>query len=885
MSFGKQLKLNICCAGHKQLFSVFFLSFSLFFSSTIFAQTATVSLSFSDTTVEAIIQEIRKQTDIDFIFNHEELEKCQRVSITVTGETVEAVLDQCLKGSGLTHKKVNNTIIITPLPKAKNKSIRKTEGPVQTLRGTVKDSESGVTLPFASIELLNTDPRMGAITDLNGIFELTKVPVGRYSIRVTYVGYEDAIVSEVVVGSAKEVTLSIEIEENVESLGEVSVTLKKGEPLNQMAVVSSRSFNVEETKRYPATVSDPARMAQVFAGVSGNDDSSNEIIIRGNSPNWMIWRLEGVEIPSPNHFAEEGYSSGSISILSTNMIGLSDFYTGAFPAEYGSALSGVFDIKFRNGNNQQREYAFQAGLLGLDFSAEGPFKKGYEGSYLINYRYSTFALMDKLNFEISKNALPNYQDLSYKINLPTKKAGTFSLWAIGGISDDDEQYQPDSTTNENPENGYRDFTKTGMYALGLSHTIFPDDQSYIKTVISHSLSSSSNHYYQMDSLGIMYTNWYDEMQSKAFRINTMYNRKVSSRLTLRTGLIFNKLNYNYFGEQADTARALIPILNSKGNTKLFQAYFQGKYKFSDQVLLTAGLHYSYFQQSQDHSLEPRLGLMVKLPNRQRLSFGFGHHSKNENLPVYFVEQVDSVGSVFMPNLSLKMTRSTHYIVGYDLMFGKDLNFKVEAYYQDINKLAVPNNPDKLWIPSFGGVNPDDTLLNIGKGRNYGLELTFQKFFTDGFYFLTTASLYDSKYKPADDQWHNTKYNSNYIFNLVGGKEILWGKNKLFGISSRMLWLGGKRLISIDLNESIQQGETVVNMDELFSSKARDYFRIDLGIRLHFFKERSEHVISLDIQNLTNRLNTWTRYYNPETGAIEDYYMAGIIPILNYRVEF
>jgi hypothetical protein len=855
------------------------------FSSGIYAQTTLVNLSLSDTTVEAVINEIRMQTDIDFIFNHEELDKCPRVSITVSAASVEAVLAQCLKGSGMTYKKRSNTIIITPIKKEKGKKSSNPSGPVQDIRGKVTDRESGVTLPFANIELLNTDPRIGATTDENGIFELRNVPVGRYSIRVTYVGYEDAILSEVVVGSAKEVVLSIDISEGSESIGEVSVSYKKGEPLNQMALVSSMSFNVEETKRYPATVGDPARMAQVFAGVLGNDDSSNEIIIRGNSPNWMIWRLEGVEIPSPNHFAEEGYSSGSISILSTNMIGVSDFYTGAFPAEYGSALSGVFDIKFRNGNNQQREYAFQAGLLGLEFSAEGPFKKGYGGSYLINYRYSTFALMDQLNIEISKNSLPNYQDLSYKINLPTKKAGTFSIWSIGGMSDDNEQYLPDSSKNENPENGYRDFTKTGMFVAGLSHTIFPDDQSYFKSVVSYSMSSSSEHFYQMDSLGVLFTNYYDELQRKAFRIGTLYNRKISNKLTLRTGLSLNILNFSYFSEQADTARILIPFLNSDGNTNLFQGHLQGKYKFSDQVIFTAGLHYAYFQQSQDHSLEPRLGLRVKLPKRQRISFGFGLHSKNEKLPVYFVEQMDSDGSLFMPNLALKMIRSTHYVVGYDLMFGTNLNLKVEAYYQNINKLPVPNNPDKLWIPSFGGVNPEDTLTNMGKGRNYGLELTLQKFFTNGFYFLTSASLYDSKYKPADGQWHNTKYNSNYIFNLVGGKEIKWGKNKLFGISSRLLWHGGKRLISIDLQESILQGQTVVNMAELFSTKARDYFRIDLGLKLHFFKERTEHIVSLDFQNLTNRLNTWAQYYNPEMETIEDYYMAGIIPILNYRVEF
>ncbi len=883
MNWNKRLNLRGYVGCRLLLFSLYILSSSFIYSSEIFAQSAVVSLSLKDTTVEAVINEIRMQTDIDFIFNHEELDKCPRVSITVAGETVETVLDLCLEGSRLTYKKVNQAIIITPIPKEKKRS--KAKGPTQTLRGTVRDRDSKVTLPFANVEIINTDPRLGATTDEQGIFELRNVPVGRYSLRITYVGYEDAILTEVVVGSAKEVVLSIDIAEAAESIGEVSVTMKKGEPLNQMAVVSSRSFNVDETKRYPATVGDPARMAQVFAGVNGNDDSSNEIIIRGNAPSWMQWRLEGVEIPSPNHFAEEGYSSGAVSILSTNMIGVSDFYTGAFPAEYGSALSGVFDIKFRNGNNQQREYSFQAGLLGLDFTAEGPFKKGYGGSYLINYRYSTFSLMDNLNIEISNNALPRYQDLAYKINLPTKKAGTFSFWAIGGLSDDDERYLPDSTSNENPENGYRDFTKTGMYAIGLSHTIFPDDQSYIKTVISHSLSSSSEHYFRMDSLGILHTDLYDDLQRKALRISTLYNRKISSGLTIRTGLTLNNLNYDYFSQLADEDRVLNTFLNSEGQSNLFQAYLQGKYKLSDRVVLVAGLHYAYFQLSKDHSLEPRLGLTVKLPHQQILSFGFGHHSQNENLPVYFVEQKDSDGSIYRPNLSLKMTRSTHYVLGYDKMFAKDWNVKIESYFQHINKLPVPDNPDKYWAPIFGGVNPGDTLANIGKGRNYGLELTVQKFFTDGFYFLTTASLYDSKYKPADGQWRNTKFNSNYIFNAVGGKEIKWGLNKLLGFNGRILWNGGKRLVPIDLQESIRQGQTIVNMDNLYSTKGKDYFRIDLGLKLHVFKERSEHIFSLDIQNLTNRLNVWAHIYNPETETIQDYHMAGLIPILNYRIEF
>jgi len=847
------------------------------------AQTPVLNFSLQDTTVEAVINEIRTQTDMDFIYNHEELQKCPRVSIEVTSGTVDEVLRLCLKGSGLSFERRNNTIIIIPEKKGAPRS--EPGSRTQTLRGTVTDRDSRIPLPFASVVIMDSDPAWGCNTDLDGNFRFDKLPVGRYALKVSYVGYEEAVVPEVLLGSAKEVVLSLEITERTETIGEVSVMYKKGEALNQMSTVSSRSFSVEESKRYPVSVSDPARMAQVFAGVSGTDDSSNEIVIRGNSPYWLLWRLEGVEIPSPNHFAEEGYHAGSISILSTNLVGMSDFHTGAFPAEYGSALSGVFDIKLRNGNNQVREYTVQAGLLGIDLSAEGPFKQGYAGSYLFNYRYSTFSLMDQMNISVSQNALPSYQDFSFKLNLPTKKAGVFSIWGLGGIADDDEKYLPDTTAGENPENGYRDYTQSGMYATGLSHTIFPDQKSYLKTVLSHSGSSSSETYENIDSLGIYKESLFDDLQNKALRVSTLYNWKISHHLTLRTGVTFSHLYYDYYSRESITTQSPNTFLNSTGSTNLFQTYVQSKYSFSEKIMLTAGLHFAHFALSSDNSLEPRLGLMIRLPGDQKLSFGYGLHSKPESLPVYFMEIEQPDGSTSLPNQGLKMTRSMHYIVGYEKMFRSDLQLKTEAYYQHINNLAVPTNPDKYWAPIYGGVNRGDTLANIGEGRNYGLELTLQKFFTNNYYFLLSSSLFDSKYKPADGNWYDTKFNLGFINNLVGGKEFMWSSNKMVGLNLRFIWSGGRRYLTVDLPASIEEGQSVFKDYDIFSKQGRDYVRMDVGLKLHFFREKTEHVLSLDIQNLTNRLNVLAEFYNSGTESISEYPMTGFIPIFNYRLEF
>jgi len=852
--------------------------------SSLKAQSETISLNLKDVSVEAALNEIRNQTEVSFIFNNEEISQALKISISVEKVTIENALEQLLKNTGLTFKKVNNTFVIKPADKTSIKPVVEPNILKQTLRGQVFDQDSKASLPFANVQILNTNPAMGTTTDADGKFEIKNLPVGRYTIKVSFVGYTDAYLPDILLGSAKEAVVFVELSEQVQSLGGVTIVGINGEPINEMAIVNAKPFNAEETKRYAATIGDPARMAQVFAGVSGTDDAGNEIVIRGNSPNWLLWRLEGVEIPSPNHFSEEGYSSGAISILSANMLGSSDFYTGAFPAEYGNALSGVFDINLRNGNNQENEFTFQVGVLGIDFSAEGPFKKGYDGSYLFNYRYSTLSLLNDFGVEVSENSIADYQDLSFKINLPTKKAGTFSLWGIGGLSSSDEKYAPDSV--EYYDDGYIDYTKTGMYAAGISHTLFTDSKSYIQTVVSSSTSYSSQNFEEMDTEGDFNGTFFDELQNNAIRFSSYYNRKISSKLSVRTGAILSRLNYNYYSrELIDSTKTWNTFLNSDGNTNLFQAYGQGKYKFSDNVIFTAGLSYTHFALSNDNSLEPRLGLVIGLPHEQKLGFGYGKHSKHENLPVYLLENELPDGSVYMPNKSLQLSRAHHFIASYEKLIGQNMLFKTEAYYQYISNLPVANNPDKYWSPIFGGVDPNDTLANIGKGRNYGLEFTLQKSFSNNYYFLITSSLFDSKYKPADGNWYNTKYNVNYINNFVGGKEIKWGDKKLVGLNAKLIWSGGKRQTPIDLNASIEEGETVLENNKPFSLQNKDYLRLDLGFRLHFYKKKAEHVLSLDVQNVTNRLNTWAQIYDSENESIIDYPMTGLIPIVSYRIEF
>ena len=172
--------------------------------------------------------------------------------------------------------------------------------------------------------------------------------------------------------------------ESLHKLDEVTIkaSSNRTRPLNEFASISARSFSVEETRRYAASVADPARMVMNFPGVTNSGDD-NSIVVRGNSPKGVLWRLEGIEIPNPNHFSALGSSGGSISMLNANVLGNSDFYTGAFVPEIGNALSGAFDLNFRNGNTERYEHTVQVGVLGVELATEGPFKKGGKASYLV----------------------------------------------------------------------------------------------------------------------------------------------------------------------------------------------------------------------------------------------------------------------------------------------------------------------------------------------------------------------------------------------------------------------------------------------------------------------------------------------------------------------
>jgi hypothetical protein len=751
--------------------------------------------------------------------------------------------------------------------------------PAQTVKGRVVDTESQQPVIGANVIVTSVTPIIGGVTDTEGNFRIEKVPVGRHSFKITSIGYDDAFVQEINVGSGKEVELNVKLTESFRALNEVVVKAQKenGAPLNDMVSVSGRSFTVDQTKRFAASVNDPARMAMSFAGVAATDDGSNQLVIRGNSPKGMLWRMEGVEIPNPNHFAQEGASGGGISALSANVLGNSDFLTGAFPAEYGNATSGVFDLKLRKGNNEKREYAMQAGILGLDFAAEGPIGAKGGASYLANYRYSTLSVLNKIGVNLNGDASIDFQDGAFKVYIPYDDKVVVSVWGLGGIS-----------ASKVNDDDWKETFKSNRGMVGVNYLRYINSKSYMENIVSYSATSQTGDFYDKN----IDATYQQKFVNQALRLSSLYNYKLNARNTLRLGVIINHLDFNLYDKDNEDGPYKINV-DRNGNTQLFQAYAQWKSRLTPTVTLNAGLHGMLLGLNNRYSIEPRVGVRWVVAPRSTVSFGAGLHSKTESISTYFAQVKVSDDKTDLLNKNLKLTKSAHLVAGYEFRPSASWRVLAETYYQHHYNIPIgPANTTTPYLLHNSQLNEisgfvSDSLTSDGTGRSYGLELTVEKSLTAGIYLMSTTSLYQSKYTGRDGIERDSRFNGKYVQNLLAGKEWRVGKSKtnIFAANIKLLAAGGNRTTPIDLEKSREKGRTERDWSRSYSEQLPTYFRTDLRVSYTKNKRRTTSTISLDIQNVTNRLNAFDRYYNKKEDRVKLITQTGMLPILNYRLEF
>lgn len=794
----------------------------------------------------------------------------------------------------------------------------------QTVRGKITDKELGTGLPGVIVQLRNSTSTAVATSDNNGNYKLTGVPLGRQSFLFTYTGYKPVPVNDVIITSGKEFVLNTEMEESIVAMGEVEVKANQDtDVVNTMQSVSMKVFSIEETERYAGSRSDPARMAANFAGIQGTNDSRNDIVVRGNSPAGLLWRMEEIDIPNPNHFAVPGSAGGPQTIINNKYLANSQFYTGAFPSNYGNALGGVFDLKMRNGNTEKHERTFQFGVLGTELALEGPLSKKSGASYLVTYRYSTLALFSSVHFNIGSSAVPGYQDMGLRLNFPTKKAGVFSFSSIGGLSDVKIIL---SKTHQRPKELYGDLNRDQYFSTNmgvgiLNHTYSFNSRTVMKTSLAYGVQTVNTDHYLIlrnkdfipkDTLPhILHYNFYEGKTTLAWYIKSKLNAKQS----LKVGALLNRIDVNFedsvkVNSLFDTIAQVIndkPFktrINTQANFYLLQPYINYVHKFNEKFSFNAGIFSQYLTLNNKYSVEPRAGLKYQFRPNQSLSLAYGLHSQMQQTYLYFAVP-DSVVSnnVLIPNTkrelankNLDFSKSQHFVFGYDYFATRYLKFKTELYYQylwNVPVYVVPSGVSMLNRgATFSRFFPMYTMVNNGTGYNYGIEFTVEKLFHKHFFFMYSGSLFESKYVGSDGVTHNTDFNGNYMMNLLGGLEYNVGKSKknVLSFGTKFTYGGGKRYSPVNIAASNTIMDVVPQNDKINTLQFSPYNRLDFRVSYKINMKRSGVEIALDLVNILNTKNILALSYSPDPANLQadplvKNYQLGFLPLFYVKVDF
>ncbi len=766
----------------------------------------------------------------------------------------------------------------------------------QNIRGIIVDKLSQSPLIGATVQIINKPEKKGATTEINGNYVISDVTPDRYEIKISYVGYKTIIVPNVVVTSGKETILDVTMEEDLLLLKEVIVTVnEKDKTINDLAFISARTFSTEEVNRYAGGRSDPARLAANFAGVSTPDDSRNDIVIRGNSPVGVLWRIDGMNVTNPNHFASVGTTGGAVSALNTNMLKSSDFFTSAFPAEYGNAVSGVFDLGFRNGNSQKRETTLQLGVItGLEATTEGPIIEGNGSSYLIGYRYSLAGIAQTMGINIGTTSTPSYQDLSFKINSGSTNFGTFSLFGILATSSIDIE---DSKPSDNNLYGNGDKTNfdSQIGILGLKHFFQINSESFISSMLGINYSKTNQiNYFTDRRTGISDSKEENNVTKTGYNFITNYNSKINSRLFIKVGVQAELMDlYLYSKDRKDILDNWRQIWDYNSYSTLAQAYAHAKYSINENFTLNVGVHSQQFFLNNSFSVEPRFGLKYEFSKSSIFSLGYGLHSQMQPINIYFLQTQNADGSYSYNNKNLDFTKSHNFVLGYDFLPFEDWRLKAEIYYQYIFNVPVNNFSSSYSMLNTGAsfkTDLENNLTNTGKGKNYGLELTIEKFFSNGYYGLFTSSIYDSKYTASDGIERNTAFNGKYVYNVLLGKEWKVGSEEINKLTAdlKITTAGGRYYTPIDLLSSQITGNEQLKGDNYaYSSRYSNYFRMDfkIGYAINSSNSQLSHSFSLDVQNITNNKNVFSQSYDRGNNSINTTYQLGIFPNFTYKLNF
>jgi len=545
--------------------------------------------------------------------------------------------------------------------------------------------------------------------------------------------------------------------------------------------------------------------------------------------------------------------------------------------------------------NEEHEFLGQIGFGGIELGAEGPLSKNHKASYMVNYRYSVLGFVNKIGINVADGAVPEFQDLSFKFHLPTEKFGTFGLFGLGGTSKIFFDGGKESDGDYGNNNGIDLTNGSSMATIGLTHAKILGENttwnSYISIAgVSATTTLDSNLNYTHDGKQRLY---YDELsQETRLGIGTNIYHRINKKHLLSAGFSVQSFAPQYSDSviKDNTIDEYITMTDvDQNNLMLYQAYMNWRWRLLENLTWDIGLHSQLFGYNSSKSIEPRSTLKLDISDEQSIYLGYGMHSQTQPYFLYFVKTYnDDYSDYTLTNSDLGFSKSQHFTAGYNINITENFRIKLEAYYQDLYNIPVKNNPSYFSLSNLGASfynEREDDLVNEGTGNTKGLELTIEKYLSNNYYFLVTASLYDSKYTTLDNIERNSAFNSQYAINALCGYDYEISNQHRLTFDIKASFCGGVPLIPIDIDKSETAGEAVYDYSKAYESNAPMYYRVDFRIGYKQNMKRFSQEWALDLQNLTNHQNVFTHYYDAESNSIKHTYQLGLYPMFLYRINF
>jgi hypothetical protein len=741
--------------------------------------------------------------------------------------------------------------------------------PKGTIKGKIVDGESKLDLVGAQIFI--RENKAGTSTDNKGNFEIKDIPVGSYSITCNYIGYEKILKTDIIVRTERITFVNIEMQVSSIEVSGATVTAGYFAEI-QTQPLSTINFSSEEIRRAPGAAGDVSRIIFGLPSLAKVNDTKNYLIVRGGSPVENGFYVDNIEIPNINHFPSQGSTEGPIGILNVDFIEDVNFNCGGFSAEYGSKLSSIMNVKFREGNRNTTDIQLEMSMQGFGGMIEGPLDGG-RGSYLISARRSYLDLiLDMMNETVG---MPTYSDVQGKVTYDLSDQHKLSFVDI--FSDDRQVMNQKNALDSKTINiypAYSSFSNTG----GVNWQWIWGKNGFSQTSLAHTYSNTDVNFYRTRDAKLLLKNASIEQEVK-IRNTNHWMFDTQSKFNFGFDIKYNIVDYSQiYSDYQDVLGNKTPALVVNQSIRSPQGGIFTDYslQLANRLTISPGGRIDYYEYNDDVKISPRLSLTYHFTDITSLTGSYGIYY--QNIPWIIAAQKSDYRK-------LKTPRADHYVLSFNHLLTESTKLTVELYDKEYQDFPMdPTQPSQFL---FDQIVVEQVFLNhanlvsSGKARSYGIEATVQKKMADNIYGLIAGSYYRSKYTGLDGTQYDRVYDNKFNFAVEGG----YKPNEKWEFSLRWLYAGGAPYTPFDEQASAATHKGVFDAARINASRLPDFHSLNIRVDKRYYFQSTTLTVYLSIWNAYGRRNISSYTWNEVKDKIMEEEMWGTLPVFGIKYEF